>query len=72
MTREELDEIDKILHHSIPINSNSFKGLWVLSIFFSRKKPERIKKLIISSEQKQVEIEVESPKEVNIFETIEM
>ena len=66
------DNVDRILYHSIPINRNSFKGLWTLSTFFSRKKPERMEKLTISSEKKQVEIEVETPKEVKKFQTIEI
>ena len=66
------DNVDRILYHSISINRNSFKGLWTLSTFFSRKKPERMEKLTISSEKKQVEMEVETPKEVKKFQTIEI
>ncbi|MHA1670377.1 MAG: hypothetical protein ACTSV5_07330 [Promethearchaeota archaeon] len=30
------DDIDRILYHSIPITSNNFKGLWVLSVLFTK------------------------------------
>ena len=66
------DNVDRILYHSIPINRNSFKGLWTLSTFFCRKKPERMEKLTILPEKKQVEIEVETPIEVKKLQTIEI
>ncbi|MHA1192379.1 MAG: hypothetical protein ACTSP9_08795 [Promethearchaeota archaeon] len=62
------DDIDWIMNYKIPITANSFKGLWVLSALFSRKKPKRMEKSSISSEQRQIEIKVEAKK----LETIEV
>ena len=56
------------MNYKIPITANSFKGLWVLSALFSRKKPKRMEKSSISSEQRQIEIKVEAKK----LETIEV
>jgi len=73
MTREELDE--RILNRIPHSGCQQYDGIFFLTVLLAdrrRKKRERLEKLKNSSELKQSVVKVETPKEVQELEVIEI
>ena len=73
MTREEIDE--RILNRIPHSGYHHYAGIFFLTGLLAdrrRKKREILEKLKLSIEQKQADVNVESPKEVQKLETIEI